>query len=127
MSITSRPARRLKAVSRPTALRSLLQVVNDNVKRERRASFPAVPVKPFAVQPNIDFEEVSRVLQLARKTLQEEQARIFDLKERIAKLRGIEDAYFKGQEAIAELRADRDLWRRQAVAMSDRLLSDEPL
>ncbi len=119
MSPISNPAKRLAAVSRPTALRSLLQVVNDNAKQKRRDSFTAA-------RPPVDFEEVSRVLQLARKTLQEEQARILGLKERIASLRGFEDAYFKGQETSAELRAERDLWRKQAVAMSNCLLSPEP-
>lgn len=62
---------------------------------------------------------MSRLLQLAKKTLQEEHARILSLKDRISKLRGFE------RETIDELRADRDLWRTQAVAMSNWLLTAE--
>lgn len=123
----SNPAKRLAAVSRPTVLRSLLQVVNDNTKRNRRELLPAVPMKPLTVQPNVDFEEVSRILQLAKQTLQEEHARILSLKERISRLRGFEDAYFKNRETIEELRVDRDQWRKQAIAMSNYLLSAEQL
>lgn len=78
---------------------------------------------PANARPNIDFEEVTRLLQLAKQTLQVERERILGLKERIAKLRGFEAEFFKNKETIEELRADRDMWRTQAVAMSNWLLS----
>jgi hypothetical protein len=125
MSPAPNPAKQLKAISQPGALRSLRYLVNDNAKRHRAlppAAHPAPPLAP--APPNIDFQEVSRLLQLAKKTLQAEHERILNLKDHISKLRGFEDAYFKNRETIDELRADRDLWRTQAVAMSNWLLTN---
>lgn len=119
MPAISNSLNRLAAVTKPSPLRSLLRVVNDNA---RRAS-PTVPAKIPNVRPNIDFEEVTELLQLAKQTLQVERERILGLKDRVAKLRGFEEAFFKNKETIEELRADRDLWRTQAVAMSNWLLS----
>jgi hypothetical protein len=119
MPTTSNSLNRLAAVTKPGPLRSLLRVVNDNTQRNS----PALPAKIPNVQPRIDFEEVTRLLLLAKTTLQEERQRILGLKDRIAKLRGFEEAFFKNKETIEELRADRDLWRTQAVAMSNWLLS----
>lgn len=119
MPVVSNSLNRLAAVTKPGPLRALLRVVNDNA---RRAS-PPVPARIPNVQPQIDLEEVSQILQLAKKTLQVERERILGVKDRIAKLRGFEEAFFKNKETIEELRADRDLWRTQAVAISNWLLS----
>lgn len=119
MPTTANSLNRLAAVTKPSPLRSLLRVVNDNA---RRAS-PMAPANVPNARPNIDFEEVTQLLQLAKQTLQVERERILGLKDRIAKLRGFEAEFFKNKETIEELRADRDLWRTQAVAMSNWLLS----
>jgi hypothetical protein len=102
----------------------LRNILNDNAKRHRALPPAAHTAPPLATQP-IDFHEISRLLQLAKKTLQEEHQRILNLKGHISKLRGFEEAYFKNRETIDELRADRDLWRTQAVAMSNWLLTGE--
>lgn len=119
MPATTNSLNRLTAVTKPSPLRSLLRVVNDNA---RRAS-PMAPANIPNARPSIDFEEVTQLLQLAKQTLQVERERILGLKERIAKLRGFEAEFFKNKETIEELRADRDMWRTQAVAMSNWLLS----
>lgn len=77
-------------------------------------------------RPPSIFREVSRILELARQTLKEEQERILRLKERIVELRRFEEAHLRDRETIEALRADRDMWRRQAVAMSNFLLAAEP-
>jgi hypothetical protein len=115
MPATPTPAQRLAELRKPNAARSLLRVVGEP---------KAAPQKP-AVRPNIDFRELARVLLLAKDTLQDEQARILVLRERVNELRGFEDAFRRSQETIEELRADRDQWRRQAVAISNRLLSEQ--
>lgn len=119
MPTTANSLNRLTAVTKPSPLRSLLRVVNDNA---RRAS-PMAPASIPNAQPNINFEEVTQLLQLAKQTLQVERERILGLKDRIARLRGFEAEFFKNKETIEELRADRDMWRTQAVAMSNWLLS----
>ncbi|HVT55185.1 MAG TPA: hypothetical protein VHD34_03945 [Xanthobacteraceae bacterium] len=115
MPATPTPAQRLAELRKPSPARSLLRVVGEP---------KAAALKP-AIQPNIDFRELARVLLLAKDTLQEEQARILALRERVNELRGFEDAFRRSQDTIDELRADRDQWRRQAVAMSNRLLSEQ--
>jgi len=115
------PAKRLAAVRQPTPLRSLLRVVNEGAKREPAPLSAPAP----RTAPAVDFAEISRLLQLAKETLQEEHGRLIRMKERIAELRGFEQAYFKNQQEIDELRADRDMWRSQAVAMSNYLLTAE--
>jgi hypothetical protein len=116
----STPAQRLAELKRPNIRRALLQVVNSGAKEARpELSLPA-PKKP-----GVDFTEISRILQLAKTTLQEEQARVLRLKERVEKLKTFEEAHFRDRQTIEELRADRDLWRKQAVAMSNFLLAAE--
>lgn len=105
MPATANSLNRLTAATKPSPLRSLLRVVNDNA---RRAS-PALPANIPHMQPNIDFEEVTQLLQLAKQTLQVERERILGLKDRIAKLRSFEAEFFKNKETIEELRADRDM------------------
>jgi hypothetical protein len=124
MSPAPNSAKQLRAINQPGALRTLRNILNDNARQHRAHPPAAHPAPPPATRP-IDFHEISRLLQLAKKTLQDEHERILQLKDRISKLRGFEDAYFKNRETIDELRADRDLWRTQAVAMSNWLLTSE--
>jgi hypothetical protein len=120
MLSASTPAQRLAELKRPNIRRALLQVVNNGAKEPRAELSPPAPKKP-----SVDFSEISRILQLAKTTLQEELARVLRLKERVEKLKTFEEAHFRDRQTIDELRADRDLWRKQAVAMSNFLLATE--
>ena len=118
-------AKRLSEINKPNPLRSLLRIVNDTARQNAETPAPLPMEKSPPLQPNVDFEEVSRLLQMAKTTLQEEHQRMLGLKDKLSKLRGYKDAYIKNQETIEELRADRDMWRRQAVAMSNCLLDPQ--
>ena len=120
MPLTATPLQRLAELQRPSIRRSLLQVVNNGAKEPRPELSP-----PGPKMPAVDFAEISRILRLAKSTLQEEQARVLRLKERMEKLKDVEAAHLRDQRTIEELRADRDLWRKQAVAMSNFLLASE--
>jgi hypothetical protein len=117
--------------NKASTLRSLLHVINNDRDRNKHAApKPAPRLQPPAPpvgSPDINLEELKRLLILAKQTIREEREKIARLRERMTKLHAFEDAFFRNRDTLEELRADRDLWRQQAVAMSNWLLGEPSL
>lgn len=116
------------ADNKASTLRSLLHVINNDRDRNKHAApKPAPRLQPLPETSDINLEELKRLLILAKQTIREEREKIARLRERMTKLHAFEDAFFRNRDTLEELRADRDLWRQQAVAMSNWLLGEPSL
>lgn len=70
-------------------------------------------------ETGIDFEELRRTLELVKEAIHAERQRVIELQARVDELEDIEDAYLEEQRETAELRADRDCWRSQALLIGN--------
>ena len=88
-------------------MRSLWRVINND------------PTQQAAPPDGIDFRELQNTLEMVRESIGVERERVRELQERIAELEPFEAAYASEKRVSAELRADRDCWRGQAMLMAE--------